>query len=183
MQVDGGSSSGAAVAKPGADRGLPWVEKYRPTKVSEIVGNEETVKRLKVIASDGNLPNIIISVRVQLACFMLEVWKSSSASSRFAFVLQRHFTHLLASLCLLHMACEYVMSWFVTHSVPTLQKYLCLTCLSQGPPGTGKTTSILCLANELLGPACKEGVLELNASDDRYADPACTLTVVTLLST
>ena len=59
-----GPSSGAhaAIAKAGADHGLPWVEKYRPTQVSEIVGNEETVKRLKVIAADGNLPNIIISV-------------------------------------------------------------------------------------------------------------------------
>lgn len=37
----------------------------------------------------------------------------------------------------------------------------------QGPPGTGKTTSILALAHELLGPNYREGVLELNASDDR----------------
>jgi replication factor C subunit 2/4 len=36
-----------------------------------------------------------------------------------------------------------------------------------GPPGTGKTTSVLALAREMLGDAAKEGVLELNASDDR----------------
>ncbi|KAI9363951.1 replication factor C subunit 4 [Zopfochytrium polystomum] len=79
---------------------MPWVEKYRPLLLKEIVGNEETVSRLQVIAKDGNMPNIIIS----------------------------------------------------------------------GSPGIGKTTSILCLAHELLGPHFKEAVLELNASDDRGID-------------
>jgi replication factor C subunit 2/4 len=37
----------------------------------------------------------------------------------------------------------------------------------QGLPGIGKTTSIHCLAHQLLGAAYKEGVLELNASDER----------------
>ena len=33
--------------------------------------------------------------------------------------------------------------------------------------GTGKTSSVLCLARQLLGKNYKEAVLELNASDDR----------------
>lgn len=39
-----------------------------------------------------------------------------------------------------------------------------------GMPGIGKTTSILCLARQLLGDAYKEAVLELNASDERGID-------------
>lgn len=65
--------------------------------MDDIVGNSDTIERLKVIAEDGNLPHIIIS----------------------------------------------------------------------GMPGIGKTTSIHCLAHALLGEAYKEGVLELNASDER----------------
>ena len=38
-------------------------------------------------------------------------------------------------------------------------------------PGIGKTTSIHCLAHQLLGDAYKEGVLELNASDERSGFP------------
>ena len=40
---------------------LPWVEKYRPQFMSDIVGNRETVERLAVFAREGNLPNIIIA--------------------------------------------------------------------------------------------------------------------------
>lgn len=41
---------------------LDQVEKYRPTKVNEIVGNREAVERLQVISEEGNLPNIILAV-------------------------------------------------------------------------------------------------------------------------
>ncbi|KRX80014.1 Replication factor C subunit 2 [Trichinella britovi] len=78
----------------------PWIEKYRPTVLDDVVGNEEAVERLKVFARQGNVPNLIIS----------------------------------------------------------------------GPPGTGKTTSILCLAREMLGSAFGNAVLELNASNDRGID-------------
>jgi replication factor C subunit 2/4 len=84
-----------ASAPPGYE--LPWVEKYRPVFLDDVVGNTETIERLKIIAKDGNMPHLIIS----------------------------------------------------------------------GMPGIGKTTSILCLARQLLGDAYKEAVLELNASDER----------------
>ena len=73
------------------------VEKYRPVFLDDIVGNTETIERLKIIAKDGNMPHVIIS----------------------------------------------------------------------GMPGIGKTTSVLCLARQLLGDNYKEAVLELNASDER----------------
>ncbi|KAL0700183.1 hypothetical protein Bca4012_056305 [Brassica carinata] len=40
---------------------IPWVEKYRPSKVVDIVGNEDAVSRLQVIARDGNMPNLILA--------------------------------------------------------------------------------------------------------------------------
>lgn len=78
------------------------------------------MERLKVIAEEGNMPNLIIAV--------------STAMNE---------------CCTRHI---------LNHFAP------------QGPPGTGKTTSILCLARAMLGPAAKEAVYELNASDDRGID-------------
>lgn len=78
----------------------PWIEKYRPEFLRDVVGNSEAISRLSAIAKVGNLPNIILT----------------------------------------------------------------------GPPGIGKTSSILCLAREMLGESYKNAVLELNASDARGID-------------
>lgn len=76
---------------------IPWIEKYRPNTIEDIIIDETNLKRIKYIVENGSMPNIIIS----------------------------------------------------------------------GESGIGKTTTILCLAKKLLGKKYKEGVLELNASDDR----------------
>jgi len=39
---------------------LPWVEKYRPTKLDSIVGQEEIVKLLKKALESGNLPHLLL---------------------------------------------------------------------------------------------------------------------------
>ncbi|XP_033628150.1 replication factor C subunit 2-like [Asterias rubens] len=60
MEVD---ESTSAAAKPGKSTKyeLPWVEKYRPTLLSDVVGNEETISRLEVFSKEGNVPNVIIA--------------------------------------------------------------------------------------------------------------------------
>ncbi|KAF8539765.1 P-loop containing nucleoside triphosphate hydrolase protein [Trichophaea hybrida] len=62
--VSGSSSSkGKSTSSSPSDATyeLPWVEKYRPQLLDDIVGNSETVERLKIIAKDGNMPHVIIS--------------------------------------------------------------------------------------------------------------------------
>jgi replication factor C subunit 2/4 len=78
----------------------PFVEKYRPQKIDDIVGDKAIIKFLSEIRDNGNVPHMIMS----------------------------------------------------------------------GPPGTGKTTSIHCLARELLGNDYDKAVLEINASNERGID-------------
>lgn len=75
------ASSSSSASGGGYD--MPWVEKFRPSKVVDIVGNEDAVSRLQVIARDGNMPNLILSVSpsVTLSHFVLR-----NAPERFFFL-------------------------------------------------------------------------------------------------
>ena len=39
----------------------PWIEKYRPSKLSQIVGNKRIISNLQSISESGNLPNLILA--------------------------------------------------------------------------------------------------------------------------
>jgi replication factor C subunit 2/4 len=78
----------------------PFVEKYRPETLEDVVGNKFAIDQLKAIVKFGNMPNLILV----------------------------------------------------------------------GPPGTGKTSSVMCMARQMLKECAKNAVLELNASDDRGID-------------
>jgi len=44
-----------------AEMELPWVEKYRPHNLSEVIGHDEITKRLKGYVDKKNLPNMLFS--------------------------------------------------------------------------------------------------------------------------
>jgi replication factor C subunit 2/4 len=53
-----GESTTKTPQKSGYD--VPWVERYRPETLEDVVGNEDTIVRLRAIAKDGNMPNLIL---------------------------------------------------------------------------------------------------------------------------
>ncbi|PVU92152.1 hypothetical protein BB561_003992 [Smittium simulii] len=63
MDIDIQEQAAASSSRSVTDQGynMPWVEKYRPLEISDIVGNEETVKRLQEISQVGNMPNLILT--------------------------------------------------------------------------------------------------------------------------
>lgn len=40
----------------------PWVEKYRPDTLEDVVGNTVAIEQLKSIVKFGNMPNLILVV-------------------------------------------------------------------------------------------------------------------------
>ncbi len=54
------ATTAAATKKPKGGYEVPWVEKYRPRNLDDVVGNEDTLVRLRAIAEDGNMPNLIL---------------------------------------------------------------------------------------------------------------------------
>lgn len=130
------------------------LEKYRPSQIKDIVGNAEAVARLQVIAQEGNMPNVILAVSAGSGALTRNVGLPCMLSSSLHLVCPAFSLHATAWVC---------------HGTYRLMSCLCHAVFGmQGPPGTGKTTSILCLAAQLLGPNYKNAVLELNASDDRW---------------
>ena len=72
-----GTKRKATDKKKGYD--VPWVEKYRPRALDDVVGNEDTLVRLRAIAEDGNMPNLILcgppgTGKVCYICCLLIVW-------------------------------------------------------------------------------------------------------------
>ena len=54
--------SWSGLAEGMIEKSRSWAEEHRPVHLEDIVGNEETIERLKIIAKEGNMPNFIISV-------------------------------------------------------------------------------------------------------------------------
>lgn len=61
MEVDAPIPSTSKPVKEVPAHNLPWIEKYRPQTFEDIVGNEDTIKRLSIFSQQGNVPNIIIA--------------------------------------------------------------------------------------------------------------------------
>src|SRR5579871_6566732 len=42
-------------------RGVPWSDRYRPVGLGSVVGSEEALKRLRLIALNGNMPHMLLA--------------------------------------------------------------------------------------------------------------------------
>ena len=48
------------------------MEKYRPQRLNDVVGNEDAVQRLRAIAKDGNMPHMILTVSCDARMLVLD---------------------------------------------------------------------------------------------------------------
>lgn len=47
--------------KNSSNENMLWLEKHRPQTLDEIVGNEILLDKLKILAREGNIPNMILT--------------------------------------------------------------------------------------------------------------------------
>lgn len=61
IQVDVGSSSAAAKSSGGKKdkSSLPWVEKYRPDSLDELIAHEDIIKILNQLIESNKLPHLL----------------------------------------------------------------------------------------------------------------------------
>ena len=43
------------------EKNIPWIEKYRPNTLNDIVGNKQIILRLKTISNEQNIPHLLLS--------------------------------------------------------------------------------------------------------------------------
>ena len=146
MEVDASSSSGkpgGATKKKSSGYQVPFVEKWRPKTLDDVVGNEETVSRLRAIAKTGNLPNLILS------------GPPGTGYEYFLVTVLPPIKTLPRKTCLVFFSDKRHFHFIILLFVSLTNR---------------KTTSVHALARQLLGSAYKNAVLELNASDARGID-------------
>ncbi|KAL0230070.1 hypothetical protein PCE1_003634 [Barthelona sp. PCE] len=62
METSGtGAKRSGRTSKKKKKRSIPWVTKYRPRVLDDVVGNIDIVERLRVIAEEGNVPHLILA--------------------------------------------------------------------------------------------------------------------------
>ena len=54
-------AAGAKREATPAANSVPWLEKYRPKTLDDLVGNEDAVARMRAMVSSGFIPNLIFS--------------------------------------------------------------------------------------------------------------------------
>lgn len=166
-----------------AREGMPWVEKYRPDTLADVVSHQDITGTSKSLTTRRTRR------------------RSCSSTFRPPILVLAFFPLFFPSLSLLHLhACPGVYSLTTSH-LPTstsypqpvalyssnappphftisphtvenfIQKGRLPHLLFYGPPGTGKTSTILAIARRIYGAKTyKSHILELNASDDRGID-------------